>query len=124
MYSSSLRSFHFPALMMASLLAAGCQANTGAERCWIHGPEQLMPAAAKRVQPGMSMAELERLLGVADYSPSEGQFYFSTGGDCPLDAGERTASCGLVADFRLYMEGQEPVLTAALRSCWWGAIAG
>src|SRR5690606_3628619 len=90
MYSSSLRSFHFPALMMASLRAAGCQANTGAERCWIHGPEQLMLAAAKRVQPGMSMAELERLLGVADYSPSEGQFYFSTGGDCPLDAGERT----------------------------------
>jgi hypothetical protein len=69
----------------------------------------------------MSKAELEAVLGQADYSPADGLYYFSTGGDCPLDDGQRTASCGVVADFRT-TGSTEPELTDTLQSCTWGAI--
>jgi len=102
-------------------MLAACHAPAKAEACRINGPQALMPDAVRQVRTGMSLNELELLLGPASYSPSAGQYYFSTGGDCPLDEDGRTASCGLVADFRAD-QGDDIVVTPALRSCWWGAI--
>jgi hypothetical protein len=72
----------------------------------------------------MTKVELERVLGEADYSPVDGQFYFSTGGDCPLEDAGRDAPCGVVADFRRSTNEAtaETVLTDSLQSCWWGGI--
>jgi len=69
----------------------------------------------------MSKAALEAVLGPADYSPSAGLYYFSTGGDCPLQDSGRSAPCGVVAEFR-NDDAAEPVITDSLLSCRWGAI--
>lgn len=107
-------------ILLTAILAA-CGNHPAARSCNLNAPEALAPPAALQVRTGMSLNELELLLGPASYSPSAGQYYFSTGGDCPLDEDGRTASCGLVADFRAD-RGDDIVVTPALRSCWWGAI--
>lgn len=102
----------------AVLLLAGCQATVPARACRIEGPPQRVPAAVHALQLGMSKAEVERRLGAADYSPAEGQYYFGTGGDCPLGDQGHQAACGVVADFRRAGRGSDALLAA----CWWGAI--
>lgn len=92
--------------------------------CRIEGPSSLLPEPVTRVRIGMSKAELEAILGPADYSPAEGLYYFSTGGDCPLGETDREVSCGVVAEFRVEHanEAEEPVVSDKLQSCWWGGI--
>ena len=107
------------AILMGGLWWAGCEPRGGTAGCSVNGPAQLLPASVKRVRLGMSKVELERLLGEANYSPIEGQYYFSTGGECPLEEANRTAPCGVVADFR---RGPDARLTTSLQSCTWGAI--
>lgn len=110
-----MRTGYFTLLLAFSV--AGCHTRTDAPGCAILGPEELLPEKVRQVRLGMTKVELENLLGQADYSPTEGQFYFSTGGDCPLEEGGPLASCGLVVEFR-----NDDVATDALQSCWWGAI--
>ena len=99
-------------------LLLACQPKTAEGGCTLHAPIDAMPEHVKRVHLGMTRAELEEGMGgPADYSPADGLYYFSTGGDCPLDEGERSASCGVVAEFR-----DDENLTTTLRSCRWGAI--
>jgi hypothetical protein len=100
----------------------GCNAKRTTAGCSIEGPQHPVPEQVNRIHLGMSKAELEGVLGEADYSPTDGQFYFSTGGDCPLENADRLAPCGVVAEFREYSDGRDPVLTDSLQSCWWGAI--
>jgi hypothetical protein len=107
------------AVIVGGLCWAGCGNGAGNARCDVNGPAQLMPASVKRVRLGMSKAEVERILGKADYSPIEGQYYFSTGGECPLEDANRKAPCGVIADFR---RCSDPVLTGSLQSCTWGGI--
>jgi hypothetical protein len=108
--------------VLLAVFFSGCNATPGLAGCRIEGPASLMPEKVKRVQLGMSKGELENVLGEADYSPGEGQFYFSTGGDCPLHGSDRLAACGVVAEFRDYRNGSDAVLTESLQSCWWGGI--
>lgn len=107
--------------LLAAMLA-GCQTRTEAPGCTVDGPAPLMPEVVRQVRLGMSKDALERVLGHADYSPTEGQYYFSIGGDCPVEDSGRQASCGVVADFKDY-RGREAVLGTTLQSCRWGAIA-
>ncbi len=116
-----MRTAHAALFALLSVLLAACQARTDAVGCGIDGPEPLLPERVRQVRLGMSLIELEGLLGQADYSPVEGLFYFSTGGDCPLDDADRFAPCGVVADFRDQGRG-DPVPTASLQACRWGAI--
>lgn len=111
-------------IIMPALLAVltACGTTTHQPLCDMQGPVELIPAQVKQVRPGMAQSELENVLGQADYSPTAGVFYFSTGGDCPLAETERLVSCGLVADFLDYSNG-DAVLTTSLQSCWWGGIA-
>lgn len=110
----------FTLLVLTLACLAGCHAQTSA--CRIEGPRHLMPDKIMRVKLGMSKLELENVLGEADYSPSDGELYFSTGSDCPLEDTGRLAPCGVVAKFRDDRSGGDPVLTESLQSCWWGAI--
>lgn len=96
--------------------------------CRIEGPSGLLPKAVTRIRIGMSKADLEGILGAPDYSPAEGLYYFSTGGDCPVGETTRLVSCGVVAEFRgAYSdetgEQGEQGEQDKLQSCWWGAIA-
>lgn len=112
----------YPApIALVAVCITACTAQPPSAGCTIQGPQERVPEQVQRVRLGMTRAELEALLGPADYSPTEGQFYFSTGGDCPLEGSDRLASCGVVAEFRDYGSG-DAVLTESLRSCWWGAI--
>ena len=70
----------------------------------------------------MSKADLESILGAPDYSPAEGLYYFSMGGDCPVGETTRLVSCGVVAEFR-GTHSDETGEQDKLQSCWWGAIA-
>jgi hypothetical protein len=117
-----MRTIYSAMLTLLALCFAGCHANTKPVGCSIEGPAHLIPEKVRRIQLGMSKAALEHLLGEADYSPSEGQFYFSTGGDCPLEDTDRLAACGIVAEFRDYRNGSDAVLTESLQSCRWGGI--
>ena len=109
-------------LTLVAVCFVGCKEQTITVGCSVAGPEHLMPEKVGRIHLGMSQAELESVLGEADYSPTDGQFYFSTGADCPLEGADRLAPCGVVAEFREYSDGGDAVLTESLQSCWWGAI--
>jgi hypothetical protein len=116
-----MRNAYSAMLALLAVCFAGCQAETNAVGCTIEGPNHLIPEKVRHVQLGMSKGELESVLGEADYSPTEGQFYFSTGGDCPLEGSDRPAACGVVAEFR-ESNGSDLVLTESLQACWWGGI--
>ena len=107
------------ALMLSAVCGASCARAPGLPGCTIDGPLSLLPASVKQVRLGMSKAELERLLGQATYSPIDGQYYFTTGGECPLEATGRHAACGVIAEFR---RAPDYRVTDALQSCTWGAI--
>lgn len=111
-------------ITLALLNILACSAEypaDGASGCVVEEFAAVAPSKVKQIKLGMSKDDLRRILGEEDYSPVEGQYYFSTGGECPLDAGNRMAPCGLVAEFRAEKNG-ELQLTERLQSCWWGAI--
>lgn len=112
-------------ILSAHLFGAGYALAAEPTRCVVEGPAQLAPESVARVHLGMSLAELETVLGKADYSPADGVFYFSTGDDCPLADSGRTASCGVVAMFRSSGPNattDKVVVTETLQSCVWGGI--
>lgn len=117
-YSASISAV----LTLVAVCLVGCKSETTTVGCSIDGPKHLMPENVGRIHLGMSKAELESVLGEADHSPIDGQFYFTTGADCPLENTDRLAPCGVVAEFRDYSNAGDPVLTESLQSCWWGAI--
>ncbi|PRH81717.1 hypothetical protein [Arenimonas caeni] len=119
--ASRLRGFGLLAAAATALLA-GCQPVRPEAACLVDGPEALLPAKVLDVRPGMTREALERLMGEPDYSPAEGQYYFSTGGDCPLGIDGHEAPCGLVASFGPEEDADGARLPGRLESCWWGAI--
>jgi hypothetical protein len=96
--------------------------NAHSEACELNGPPAQAPAAVKKLRLGISKFDLEAALGQADYSPIDGQYYFTTGGDCFVEGSDHRAPCGVVADFRKD-EGSDFKVTQSMQSCWWGAIA-
>jgi outer membrane protein assembly factor BamE (lipoprotein component of BamABCDE complex) len=49
---------------------------------------------------GMRRSEVERLLGDPDYSPIDGQYYYSSSGSVDSDEQGRGVTAGLVVDYR------------------------
>jgi hypothetical protein len=100
--------------------------STAGRLCEVDGPGELLPPTFARIRLGMSRLEVERVLGPPDYSPSPGQFYFSTGGNCLVSDSPRwEAPCGYVVDFHRYRPGPDGESTVAdtVQSCSWGGIA-
>ena len=110
------------ATTLLALAASACQLARPAPGCSIEGPDALVPAQVREIRLGMDRAELEALLGPPDYSPAQGQYYFSTGGDCPLGVDGHAASCGVVASFAASDDGDGAPAAGTLEACWWGAI--
>lgn len=110
------------AVTLLAMSASACQPTRPAPGCSIEGPDDLVPSQVLGIRLGMSHAELEALLGPPDYSPAEGQYYFSTGGDCPLGSEGQVASCGVVASFAASDDGDGAKGSGSLAGCWWGAI--
>src|SRR5690606_9972180 len=100
----------------------GHRADSPAAGCRIEGPSQLLPESVTRIRIGMSKADLESILGAADYSPAEGLYYFSTGDDCQVGETTCIVSCGVVAEVR-GVHSDERGEQGRLHSCWWVAIA-
>ena len=116
------------ATLVLALVCASCQplpdASSGA--CLIEGPRRLVPRnKLDQLQLGLSKSSVDRIMGAPLYSPAPGQFYYHTGGDCPLGdpAKKLSAPCGLVADFVVQgSDAPSQEETGELNRCWWGAI--
>ena len=105
---------------MGLLVIAGCAtpaAKLGA-LCDLRGPETLKPKTFNSIRIGMKRAQVEKILGREKYSPIDGQDYFSTGGDCEVEAGHM-GYCGYVIEYRDYPDDRD---TGRVTSCHWGGI--
>lgn len=109
------------ALALAAFLLSGCNMEPPPERCRIEGPNHLIPGGVRVLRLGMTRDKVESILSEpVAYSPSEGQYYYSTGGDCPLGDSGRVAPCGVVAEFRAVEP--ESGTRETMQSCRWGAL--
>jgi hypothetical protein len=118
----------FVATLVLAMMCASCQSlpDTSPGDCLIEGPLHLAPRKLNQLQLGLSKSSVDRIMGAPAYSPTAGQYYYPTGGECPLGglADQLSAPCGLVADF-LVQDADDPsqmVETGKLDRCWWGAI--
>ncbi len=73
-----------------------------------------------RLFKGMKRTSVEQLLGAADYSPTEGQYYYSSDHEEYLDEENKNhkATVGIVVDYR----NEEGAVTEKLHSFWLGPI--
>lgn len=72
----------------------------------------------KSLHKGMDRQSVERLLGEPDYSPIDGQYYYSSDGTSSMEAQGREVDLGLVVDYR----DPEGAVTESLYECWLGPI--
>lgn len=144
------RAIYYYSVLGALLSLSGCNVPTGAAGCRVDAASEHLPAVMPTLRLGMTRAQLEQRMGAADYSPSAGVFYFSTGGDCLVEG--TLVKDGLAEDSSIKNQfikssvteksnpADAPVRTAScglvadfndqrgtlqrqLQSCWWGAIA-
>lgn len=110
----------FVATFVLAMVCASCQPLPDASPgdCLIEGPLHLAPRKLNQLHLGLSKSSVDRIMGAPTQSPMAGQYYYPTGGQCPLGApaAQLTAQCGLVADF-LVQDADDK-----LERCWWGAI--
>lgn len=111
------------ALAFAAAVLSGCDVESPPERCGIEGPNHLIPGGVRVLRLGMTRDKVESILSeTVAYSPAEGQYYYSTGGDCPLGDTGRVAPCGVVAEFRAVTPEDGVGALEIMQSCRWGAI--
>ena len=105
---------------------AGCESvvSTSPAFCEITSPNDPVPETFQRIHGGQRKSEIDAILGTPDYSPTEGQYYHSTGGDCELVDADRRAPCGYVLEYRGKRFDSAKGMTDQdrLESCSWGAI--
>ena len=86
----------------------------------IHKDYASLELISKHLHRGMSRSEVESLLGEADYSPIEGQYYYSSDRREAVGSGKelRYITVGLVVEYR----DEQGELTGQLQSFWLGRI--
>lgn len=72
----------------------------------------------KNLYKGMQRNEVERLLGEPDYSPIDGQYYYSSNKSVYSKIQERKVPFGLVVDYR----NRNGVITETLQNFWIGPV--
>jgi outer membrane protein assembly factor BamE (lipoprotein component of BamABCDE complex) len=72
-----------------------------------------------KLSNGMQRMEVERLLGEPDYSPIDGQYYYSTDRSDYSEEQKREVAAGLVVDYR----DKNGDVTDTLQEYWLGVIA-
>ena len=103
-------------VLLVQASACACSLKVQKRFCKMEVPPDRVPATSKQIRSGMSRADVEEILGKSNYSPMQGQHYYSTGGVCEVAPG-RSVPCGYVLEY----EGDD--LDARLDSCWWGGVA-
>jgi len=108
------------AILIAVAAAGAASAPKVGSLCESDGPLSLRPKSYDSIHIGMTRAQVEGILGSPDYSPIDGQDYFSTHGECEVAPG-RTAGCGFVIEYRDY--SKSPLRdTGRVVECSWGGI--
>lgn len=103
------------------MLLLGC-ATTSLEQVSNHYQAQRDYASLEilhqQLRTGMNRAEVENLLGEPDYSPIEGQYYYSSDGEDESDPERGPVSVGVVVDYR----DETGALSKKLQTFWLGPI--
>jgi hypothetical protein len=110
-----------------SLFASACsQRDVPLEAfCQIDGQDRPPRNTIARIHRGQTKAEVEAILGQPDYSPIDGVYYHSTGGDCEFGELKRMVPCGYVMAYsREHSDSTNSFTDASvLIGCSWGGIA-
>ena len=132
-------------LSVLTLTLASCRADPRSSEsfCKITSPGVEPPDSISLIYDQMPYVDTVSILGELGYSPTEGQYYYATGGDCSLDGsgGHNARGCGYVLEYRDYERQVEPEFVHPdnsrrftipflpdnksdwrLQSCSWGGI--
>jgi outer membrane protein assembly factor BamE (lipoprotein component of BamABCDE complex) len=109
--------------MFISAFIVGCSANLSAIEEASRSYKQNKNYASleiihKNISKGMQRKQVENLLGEPDYSPVNGQYYYSSDQSSYVEEQERQISIGLVVDYR----DNNNVVTKSLENYWLGPI--
>ncbi len=77
-----------------------------------------LEAIFKTFSKGMPRTEVKRLLGESDYSPVNGQYYYSSNQSVYSEDQDRKVPVGLVVDYR----DKNGLITEMLQEFWMGPI--
>jgi len=110
-------------MVLLTALLVGCYADSspiesaGAE--YRHNRNyKSLEVIYKNLSPGMQRKEIERLLGEPDYSPGDGQDYYSSDRSVYVEDQEREVVVGLVVDY----QDKNGAVTETLQEFWLGPI--
>jgi hypothetical protein len=113
-------------LLVILFVSACAQRNVPSSAfCEIDSPNDRPPDTISRIHRGQTKTEVESVLGEPDYSPTEGVYYHSTGGDCEFGELRSRVPCGYVVSYRSVHSDSTKGMTekGVLAGCSWGGIA-
>lgn len=122
----------FVAAFVLAMACASCRSlpdassDAAPSECLIEAPLHLAPRQLDQLRLGLPKSSVDRIMGPPTQSPAPSEYYYLTGGQCPLGdpARQLSAPCGLVAVFS-NQDADDPsqgMETAKLQHCWFGAI--
>ena len=106
-----------PVLFLAATFAHADDLAKASQSYKQRGDYASLRVITRHLAKGMSMREVEGLLGKADYSPTEGQYYYGSDRSEYVKEAEREIGITLVLEFR-----SGGTLTGRLESWWLGPV--
>lgn len=97
--------YRFSRVAVVFLVAIGCSASStdlkvASKTYKLHKDFASVEVILRAVSKGMPRSDIEALLGVPDYSPTRGQYYYSTNKTIYKKAHKRNVNVGLIVDYR------------------------
>ena len=90
-------------VLTLTLVSCGADQQSAELFCEITSPEVEPPDSISLIYDQMPYVDIVSILGERHYSPTEGQYYYDTGGRCSVPtSGGRYAPCGYVLEYRDY----------------------
>lgn len=109
-------------LLMSAYLLSCTSSMTPVERAstsYKHDKDfNSLEIISKNLSKGMQREEVERLLGEPDYSPIDGQYYYSSNQSSTAEDQGREDPLGVVVDYR----DEDGTITETLQEFWLGPI--
>jgi outer membrane protein assembly factor BamE (lipoprotein component of BamABCDE complex) len=115
--------YRITSLFFAAVVLTGCSVGLSSveyasEHYKNHRDFASLETLVNSFHKGMQRSEVERLLGLPDYSPIEGQYYYSSDRSVYSDDQDREVTVGLVADYR----DEKGEVTDRLQEFWLGPM--